>query len=393
MSPTQSTRLRTGFEGAAGALLDRADHDLGATAEGVEDAAGALAEVGGQKEDADADEGSQHRPAPPDDIAAVAHAPGAALSQKRRRCLEFWFERWIASNSSKERPDPTATQVSGDSARWAGICVSSLIRSSRPCKQGPSPGKHDPAVHDVRGKFGRGAVQRLLHRVDDRLERLLQRHPNLLAGEHHRLRQPGDEVAAADLGLHLLCEREGGADLELDLLGRLLADHELVLALDVADDRLVELVAADADRLGHDDAAERDHGDLAGAAADVHDHVARGLADREAGADRGSHRLLDQIGVAGAGGEAGLLDRALLDPGHAGGHADHHARVRPAVLVDLLDEVAEHLLGHVEVGDHAVLERADRRDRARGSAEHALGLDAHGVDLAGAGVDRDHRRL
>ena len=62
--------------------------------------------------------------------------------------------------------------------------------------------------------------------------------------------QAGDEVAAADLGLHLLLERVRGADLELDLLGRLLADQELVLLLDVVDDRLVELVAADADATG-----------------------------------------------------------------------------------------------------------------------------------------------
>ena len=205
----------------------------------------------------------------------------------------------------------------------------------------------------------------LLDGVDDGLEGLLEGHPHLLAREDHRLGQPGHEVAPADLGLHLLGEREGGADLELHLLGRLLADHQLVLALDVVDDRLVELVAADADRLRHDDAAERDHRHLAGAAADVHHHVAGGLAHRQAGADRRRHRLLDQVGLARSGRQAGLLDGALLDPGHPGGHADHHARVRPAVLVHLLDEVAQHLLGHVEVGDHAVLERPDRLDRAR----------------------------
>src|SRR3712207_8947160 len=52
-----------------------------------------------------------------------------------------------------------------------------------------------------------------------------------------------------------------------------------------------------------------------------------------------------------------------------------------------------HLLGHVEVGDHAVLQRADSADRAGGAAKHALGLDADGVHLAGPRVDRDHRRL
>ena len=163
--------------------------------------------------------------------------------------------------------------------------------------------------------------------------------------------------------------------------------------LAVVDDRVVHLVAADADRLRDDDPAERDHGDLAGAAADVDDHRAGRLADRQAGADRGRHRLLDQVGLTGAGGQAGLLDGALLDPGHAGGNADDDARMGEAVLVDLLDEVAEHLLGHVEVGDHAVLERPDRLDRARGAAEHPLRLHADRVDLAGARVDRDDARL
>ena len=169
--------------------------------------------------------------------------------------------------------------------------------------------------------------------------------------------------------------------------------EQFVLAFDVGDDRLVHLVAADAEGLAHDDAAEADHGDLGGAAADVDDHVPGRLGDREPGADRGGHRLLDQVGLARAGGERRFLDRALLDAGDARRHADDDARVREAVLVDLLDEVAQHLLGDVEVGDHAVLERADRGDRARGAAEHPLGLDADGVDLACALVDRDHAGL
>jgi hypothetical protein len=60
-----------------------------------------------------------------------------------------------------------------------------------------------------------------------------------------------------------------------------------------------------------------------------------------------------------AGREGGLFDGAFLDAGNAGRDADDDARVREAVLVHLLDEVAEHLLGDVEVRDDAVLERAD----------------------------------
>ena len=93
----------------------------------------------------------------------------------------------------------------------------------------------------------------------------------------------------------------GRADLELDLLGGLLADQELVLVLAVVDDRLVLLVASDSDRLRDDDPAQGDHGHLAGAATDVEDHASGGLGDREPGADRRGHRLLDQIRLAGPG--------------------------------------------------------------------------------------------
>ena len=129
------------------------------------------------------------------------------------------------------------------------------------------------------------------------------------------------------------------------------------------------------------------------AAADVDDHVPGRLGDGKPGADRGGHGLLDEVGLARARRERRLLDGALLDARDAGRHADDDARVRESVLVHLLDEVAKHLLGDVEVGDDAVLERADRGDRPRRASEHALGLDPDGVHLARALVDRDDGRL
>src|SRR5207237_10538986 len=158
----------------------------------------------------------------------------------------------------------------------------------------------------------------------------VERAADLLRGEDHRLRQAGQHVAAAYLRLDLVTEVEGGADLELDLLGCLLADPQLVLALDVADDRLVHLVAADAQRLRDDDAAERDDRDLGRAAADVDDHVPGRLGDGQPGPDRGRHRLLDQVRLSRAGRERRLFDRALLDAGDARGDADGDAWARGA---------------------------------------------------------------
>jgi hypothetical protein len=63
-----------------------------------------------------------------------------------------------------------------------------------------------------------------------------------------------------------------------------------------------------------------------------------------------------------------------------------------------LDELLEHLLGDGEVGDHAVLHRADGLDVARHLAQHLLGFLADGLDrLLAVGAaflaDRHHRRL
>src|SRR5439155_18971457 len=113
----------------------------------------------------------------------------------------------------------------------------------------------------------------------DLADRLVERATDFLAGEDDGLRQAGEHVAASDLRLDLLAHVPGAADLELDLLGRLLPDEQLVLALDVVDDRLVHLVAADAQALADDDAAEADHRDLGGASADVDDHVPGRLRD------------------------------------------------------------------------------------------------------------------
>ena len=55
--------------------------------------------------------------------------------------------------------------------------------------------------------------------------------------------------------------------------------------------------------------------------------------------------------------------------------------------------MAEHPLGDIEIGDHAVLQRANRGDRAGSAAEHALGLNTHSVDLTDSLVNRNHRRL
>src|SRR5436309_10070450 len=242
-------------------------------------------------------------------------------------------------------------------------------------EQRPATGQHDPLVDDVRRELGRRALETDTHGLDDLVDGLEQRVSDLLVRDLDGLRHTGHEVAALDLhGLELRAGI-GRADGDLDQLGGPLADEQVVLPLDVLDDRLVHLVAADADRLGEHDARERDHGDLGGAAADVDHHVARRLGDGKPRADRGRHRLLDEVDLARAGGFGGLAHGSLLDLRDAERHADDDPGPHQGLpVVDLLDEVAEHRLGDLEVGDDAVLERPDRLDVAGRTAEHLLRL-------------------
>ena len=91
--------------------------------------------------------------------------------------------------------------------------------------------------------------------------------------------------------------------------------------------------------------------------------------------------------------ERGLLDGPLLDLGHARRRAHDQPRMGAAAVEDLADEVAEHLLGDLEVGDHPVTEGSGRRDRRGRATDHPLGLRSDGVDATGLGVRRDHRGL
>jgi hypothetical protein len=57
--------------------------------------------------------------------------------------------------------------------------------------------------------------------------------------------------------------------------------------------------------------------------------------------------------------------------------------------VGLLDEPGEHFLRVLEIGDDAVLHRADRDDVSRRPTEHILGVSTDRLDTAGLLVHRD----
>ena len=209
-----------------------------------------------------------------------------------------------------------------------------------------------------------------------------------------RLGQAGDGVAALDLHRELFIERISRTDAHLDLLGGAFADEQIVRALHVIDHGGVELVAGDADRLRKHDAAERNDRDLRGATADVDDHVGGGFVDRQSDPNGGGHRFWNGDHVAGAGVHRRFLHRAFLNLGDAGGDGDHDPGwSAEGIARHLADEVAQHRLRDVEVGDHAILHRADGGDIAGRAAQHPLRIFADGTDLAGRGIEGDHGRL
>ena len=61
--------------------------------------------------------------------------------------------------------------------------------------------------------------------------------------------------------------------------------------------------------------------------------------------------------------------------------------------MNLPDEVFDHLLGHVEIADDSVPERADGDDVCRSPADHALGFGADCQDLLGLGIHCHDARL
>jgi len=70
-------------------------------------------------------------------------------------------------------------------------------------------------------------------------------------------------------------------------------------------------------------------------------------------------------------------------------HADDDLRLltEGGTLVDLADEMLDHLLRGLEVGDDAFAHRADRLDRTGSPAQHQLGILAHCQNLFLAVLD------
>src|SRR5215467_7426991 len=279
----------------------------------------------------------------------------------------------------------------GDVNRHASVLAQPLVDTA---EQGAAASHRDAAVHDVAGQLRRALVERRPHGVNDHGERLGHRVPDLRRRHHDGLGQAAHQVPAADLRARLSLGRVGRSHGHLDLFRCPLTERERILLLAEVDDRLVELVAADPDRLRGHDAAERDNRDLGGASANVDDHVPGRLVDGQASADRRRHRLLDDVDPARTRLMPRFLHGALLDSGDSARYRDDDSRLgEPATMVNFLNEIAEHSLGDVKVGNDTVLQRTDGDDIARRAAYHALRFQSDCDYLPGIGIERYYRRF
>ena len=166
-----------------------------------------------------------------------------------------------------------------------------------------------------------------------------------------------------------------------------------MLAPHIFDHGLVELVAGHLDgrRLHH--APQGDAGDVRRTAADIHHHMAVRLGDVDARADGGGYRLLNEVHPAAPGLDARVHHSPLFHLGDAGGHADDDPGLKDHEARHLAEELLEHTLRHVVVGDNALPQGADGHDVPRRAAQHLPGLLAHLQQLARILVHRHHRGL
>src|SRR5690606_6216678 len=122
-------------------------------------------------------------------------------------------------------------------------------------QQRAAAGEDDAAVEQVAGQLRRADVQDEPDDLDDLGGDRLDHPAHLLAAQLDRARQAGGQVAAAHADGELGGERPDRAGADLDVLGGAFAQQQVVRLLDPADDRLVDLVATDADAAGVDDPA------------------------------------------------------------------------------------------------------------------------------------------
>ena len=230
-------------------------------------------------------------------------------------------------------------------------------------------------VDDVRRKLRWCALECGADCIQNRHHRVCQRFAHLIRVQHHVLWQTVHQVASLDFHRLFILVRISRANLNLDVLSGAVTDEQVIFFLNILDDCRIKFVSAHSDRTGSNDAAQRNHCALAGAAADIDDHAAGCLCYRQSGTDCCCHRLFDDGNMASTCLQRSLLNRSAFYCGNAGWNTDDHTRTgKDGVVARFFDENLEHTCGDVKVRNDAILQRSYCNDRTRGPADNILGL-------------------
>ena len=168
-----------------------------------------------------------------------------------------------------------------------------------------------------------------------------------------------------------------------------------MLAADIPGNGLVKGVTRHLQGGGDGNAVHAQHGNIRGAAANVHHHVAVGVLDVQSRTQGRRQRLFDQEHTAGTGLNGGVDHAALLNLGNTAGNTDDHTGLggENRGLGGGFEHFAQHFDGHFVVRNNAVLQRTHGHHVAGGPVQHIPGGGADLKNFTGVSVHRHNRGL
>ena len=240
--------------------------------------------------------------------------------------------------------------------------------------------------------------ERHFYSLDDRANRLCKTFSNLAFADHQFLRYAVHQIAA--FNFHHTAISVGGhasrPDVLFDPLGTTLTDQKVMIASDIGDDRLIHLITADTYGSRIDNPTKGQHSNFRSATADIDNHRARGLGNRQPCSDRGGHRLFDQKDSARACAFGRFLNGSAFDRSRPRWNTNDHLWTRKAAaIMHLANEVLDHFFGDFKVRDHTVTERSNGFDIPRRTTKHQLCFVTNSQNLPPALDirDRHHGRF
>ena len=196
---------------------------------------------------------------------------------------------------------------------------------------------HDNApVKDIGRQFRRGALQHVVHRIHYLKGWFAKGFQCLVRGNHNGLWKACYQIASPYLHGKDFGPAVCGADVNLNFLSSTLTDKKVVLFPHVAHQGLVKVISGNLDGCAHNRAAQGNDRDIGRTAADIHYHVAAGLADVNPCADGRCYRLLDDGNLTGACLVGCILHCLFLNFSCAAGDADTDSWLAQRLLAHCL---------------------------------------------------------